>query len=84
MSDWITTITLLIIYMLPWLIAGARNHHQHGAIAAINMLLGWTFIGWVVALAWAFSYIPKHETSRESDQKPAFFSSSVPRPNRKD
>lgn len=40
-------------YMLPWAIAATRGKANHGAVAVINLLLGWTFIGWVVALVMA-------------------------------
>jgi hypothetical protein len=43
------------LYFLPWIIAGKRSHHQHGAIAVINIFLGWTFLDWVIALAMACS-----------------------------
>ena len=45
----------LVIYFLPSLIAILRNHHQWGSIGVINLFFGWTFIGWVVSLAWAVS-----------------------------
>lgn len=45
----------LAFYFLPSLIAILRSHHQWGAIAVINLFFGWTFIGWVVALAWSVS-----------------------------
>ena len=41
------------IYFLPTIIAGARENKDGGAIAALNLLLGWTFIGWAVALVWS-------------------------------
>ncbi|HEU4758351.1 MAG TPA: superinfection immunity protein [Dehalococcoidia bacterium] len=47
------------VYFLPSLIAGLRGHHQFGPILVINVLLGWTFIGWVVALAMSLSRIPE-------------------------
>ncbi len=40
-------------YMLPWAIAATRGKSNSGAIGWINLLLGWTFIGWVVALVMA-------------------------------
>lgn len=46
---------LALLYMLPFLVAAVRGHHQVGSIAVINFLLGWTFLGWVVALAMAAS-----------------------------
>jgi hypothetical protein len=46
---------LLIIYLLPTIIASSRKHHNAGAIFALNLLLGWSFIGWIVALVWSFT-----------------------------
>lgn len=46
---------VLFIYLAPWIVAGARGHSSVGGIAVINLFLGWTLIGWVVALAWACS-----------------------------
>lgn len=40
-------------YMLPWAIAATRGKANHGSIAAINLLLGWTIVGWVAALVMA-------------------------------
>jgi hypothetical protein len=42
-------------YMLPGLTAMARNHRNEAAIFALNFLLGWTLLGWVVALVWSFT-----------------------------
>lgn len=40
-------------YFLPYIIAKRNNHKNAEAIGILNMLLGWTLIGWVVALVWA-------------------------------
>lgn len=45
----------LAFYFLPTLIAASRNHHQWGTIFVVNIFFGWTFVGWVVALAWSVS-----------------------------
>lgn len=45
----------LAMYFLPTLIASGRNLHTRGGIFMLNLLLGWTFFGWVVALIWAIS-----------------------------
>jgi hypothetical protein len=42
-------------YLLPWLVAVWRRRQSAAAILALNGLLGWTFIGWVVALVWALT-----------------------------
>lgn len=41
------------LYFIPTYVAHCRTHHQFPAICALNILLGWTFIGWAVALIWA-------------------------------
>ena len=40
-------------YMLPWAVAATRGKSNAGAIGWINLLLGWTLIGWIVALVMA-------------------------------
>lgn len=40
-------------YMLPWAIAATRGKSNSGAIGLLNLLLGWTVIGWIVALVMA-------------------------------
>jgi len=42
-------------YLLPSVIAYTRHHHNADAIFALNLLLGWTFLGWVVALVWSLT-----------------------------
>jgi hypothetical protein len=49
---------LFWFYFLPALIARERSHPNVEAIFAINLLLGWTLVGWVVALAWALPRAP--------------------------
>ncbi|QEL12806.1 superinfection immunity protein [Kushneria phosphatilytica] len=41
------------IYFIPTIVASRKDHKNSGAIAVLNLLTGWTFIGWVVALVWA-------------------------------
>ena len=43
------------IYFLPIFVAYLREHRNTASIAIVNLFLGWTLTGWVVALAWAFS-----------------------------
>ena len=57
MSIWhiIVLAFLLALYCTPAIIASARGHRNSGAIWALNILLGWSFIGWVAAFVWAFT-----------------------------
>jgi hypothetical protein len=45
--------TLLALYFLPWVVAGYRGHRNAMAIGVLNILLGWTVLGWVAAMVWA-------------------------------
>lgn len=43
----------IVIYFLPWIVALLRGSVRTGGVAVLNIFLGWTFLGWVIALAWA-------------------------------
>jgi hypothetical protein len=55
MSGIFLVIILALIYIAPIIVARVREHPQYGAIAALNILLGWTFVGWVASLVWALT-----------------------------
>jgi hypothetical protein len=42
-----------VMYFLPTIIAVARSKRDTAAILLLNLFLGWSVIGWVVALIWA-------------------------------
>jgi hypothetical protein len=42
-----------VMYFLPSIIALARNKRDIAAIVLLNFFLGWTMIGWIIALVWA-------------------------------
>lgn len=37
-------------YMLPWAIAAFRGTRNAWTVFWVNLLLGWTIVGWIVAL----------------------------------
>jgi hypothetical protein len=45
----------LPVYFVPTIVALLRTPRLYGPAIVINVFLGWTFIGWVVALAMACS-----------------------------
>src|SRR6266576_5002022 len=45
----------LFIYFIPYIVATQNKKQNAGAIGALNFFLGWTLVGWVVALVWAMS-----------------------------
>lgn len=55
MSGIFLVIILALIYIAPIIVARVREHPNYGAIAALNILLGWTFVGWVASLVWALT-----------------------------
>lgn len=48
-------IPIIAIYFIPTIIAFSRNHSNKGGIFLVNLLLGWTFIGWLASLIWSLS-----------------------------
>jgi hypothetical protein len=46
----------LVMYFLPSIIALARSKRDLLAIFMLNLFLGWSVIGWVVALVWALKH----------------------------
>lgn len=42
-----------VLYFLPSILGRKKNNFN--SILILNILLGWTLIGWVVALVWAVS-----------------------------
>jgi cation transport ATPase len=56
LERWVAFILILpvaLIYLLPSYVAALRGHHKLMAIGALNVLLGWTILGWVAALVWS-------------------------------
>jgi len=43
----------LAFYFIPTIIAFSRNHKNKIGIFLLNLLAGWTFLGWVGALVWS-------------------------------
>jgi hypothetical protein len=46
------------LYFLPTLIAVARRTHNATGIFLLNLFLGWTGIGWIIALLMAIFSCP--------------------------
>ncbi len=57
--SWTTTKIVAIVvavltggYMAPWAVAAVRDV-RHWSVFWINLLLGWTVVGWIIALVMA-------------------------------
>lgn len=42
-------------YFLPSIVGMTRSHKSKDAIFVLNLLLGWTILGWIVSLVWSFT-----------------------------
>lgn len=52
--NFIAFMVILFIYMLPTAVAMYRDCDSALWIMVVNVLLGWTIAGWIVALTWAY------------------------------
>lgn len=41
-------------YLLPAIVAYLRKHPRPLLILALSILFGWTIIGWLILLVWAY------------------------------
>jgi len=46
-------IIILVLYFLPAIIALSRKVGNRNSVIVLNLFLGWTLIGWVIALMMA-------------------------------
>jgi hypothetical protein len=52
-------VVLAALYVLPSLLAWQTGSPRRGRIIAINILLGWTIIGWIAAMVMLYATAPK-------------------------
>jgi len=45
----------LLLYFLPTIVAFLRGHQSRAGILLVNFFLGWSGLGWIIALIWALS-----------------------------
>lgn len=54
------TVLCVLVYFTPSIIAAVRHVHNFGTIIIVNVFLGWTIVGWIIALAMSFSTTKVH------------------------
>lgn len=47
------SISLILVYFIPAIVASHKKHKQQTAICILNLVFGWTVLGWLIALIWA-------------------------------
>lgn len=59
-DEWLLVLLFIIpLYFLPAIVAKSRKHPSTSGIFVLNFLLGWTVLGWIGGLIWAFSSGPR-------------------------
>ena len=46
-------ILIFVLYFIPSINAYMKKKRNKGAVLTLNFFLGWTVIGWIVALIWS-------------------------------
>ncbi|HEX3884592.1 MAG TPA: superinfection immunity protein [Stellaceae bacterium] len=44
---------IALLYILPTILAFGRDHPRRQALALVNILFGWTLVGWIGVFLWA-------------------------------
>ncbi|MBA3668647.1 MAG: superinfection immunity protein [Sphingomonas sp.] len=58
LSTWIFFPAAITLYFAPGIVAATRNHPNRMPIVLLDLFLGWTVVGWIGALVWAYSSTP--------------------------
>ena len=45
----------ILVYFLPAINGYTRKHPKRDLILLVDLLLGWSLIGWLIALIWSYS-----------------------------
>jgi len=53
MNDYLWIILVIVLYVSPSIIAHYKKMKSAGEITVVNLLVGWTVIGWIISLFWA-------------------------------
>ena len=71
-------------YFIPFGVAATRSHHNSIPILVVNILTGWTIVGWIATLVWASSGPAQTPESRARDarryERPAARGTATPMP----
>ena len=52
-----------VVYFVPTFVAYSNKRPNRAAIFVLNIFLGWTFVGWVIALVWAMMRSPEQTSA---------------------
>jgi type VI protein secretion system component VasK len=52
-------LVVALLYFVPTVIAFNRDHQNTRGIFILNVLIGWTVLGWIACLVWAATAVEK-------------------------
>ena len=52
-SSFLALFFVVILYFIPSVVSYSGKRKNSSAILILNIFLGWTILGWIVALIWA-------------------------------
>ena len=53
--QWLALVGLALLYFFPAVTGFQRLHPRRTGILLVNVFLGWTVVGWIAALVWAYT-----------------------------
>ncbi|SAL12257.1 superinfection immunity protein [Caballeronia telluris] len=60
----VSYLAALLLYLTPAIVADMRSRDDAFAITIVNVLLGWTIVGWIAAFVWARHPVSERRLSR--------------------
>ncbi len=75
-KGWIMIVISAALYVLPSLLAWKGENPRRTKILLVNLLLGWTVIGWIAAMIMTFAYAAPPAGETDAPHEPG----STPRP----
>lgn len=61
-------VVMAVLYFLPTIVAACREKQNGISIWIANVFFGWTVVGWIICLVWAFS-TSQVDMSAKSEKK---------------
>jgi hypothetical protein len=65
----VVLVAVVALYFLPALIADKRQRHDLLIIALFNAVLGWTVLGWLLALVWSIQPNPPKDLGGQTKDR---------------
>jgi len=69
---WFISALLILFYLLPTWLAFDQGHRRRVTISVLNVLLGWTIIGWLGLLLWSMTRSHRDSPEPQAPETGAF------------